>query len=158
APYGSSRPLQVGQVRDVYGADEGHRTSLRSQTVVRVGLRPANQRGDRMTSDLTATRTAYRTCPLCEAVCGLELKVVGERVVSARGDREHVFSAGFVCPKGATFADVVNDPDRLRRPLLRRADGQHAQVSWDEAYAAVEAGLRPMLGSNAVALYLGNPN
>lgn len=105
-------------------------------------------------------RTAYRTCPLCEAACGLELTVEGDRVVSARGDREHVFSHGFVCPKGATFGQISDDPDRLRRPLLRRG-GEHVEVGWDEAFEAVAAGLGPILqtyGPHAVALYLGNPN
>ncbi|MFI5495569.1 molybdopterin-dependent oxidoreductase [Actinoplanes sp. NPDC051859] len=106
------------------------------------------------------TRTAYRTCPLCEAACGLELTVTNDRIVAARGDREHVFSHGFICPKGATLGQLSDDPDRLRRPLLRRGD-RHEEVTWEEAFAAVAAGLRPLLdryGPDAVALYLGNPN
>ncbi|MDI6101763.1 molybdopterin oxidoreductase family protein [Actinoplanes sp. NEAU-A12] len=101
-------------------------------------------------------RTAYRTCPFCEAACGLELTIDGDRVTAARGDREHVFSHGFVCPKGATFAQLTDDPDRLRQPLV---NGREA--TWDEAFAAVRAGLRPILeayGPHALALYLGNPN
>jgi anaerobic selenocysteine-containing dehydrogenase len=101
-------------------------------------------------------RTAYRTCPFCEAACGLELTVDGDRVTAARGDREHVFSHGFVCPKGATFPQLIHDPDRLRQPLV---NGREA--SWDEAFDAVRAGLRPILeryGPNALAVYLGNPN
>ncbi|MET7423710.1 molybdopterin oxidoreductase family protein [Dactylosporangium sp. NPDC005555] len=110
---------------------------------------------------MNGTRTAFRTCPLCEAVCGLELTVADDRIVAARGDRDHVLSAGFVCPKGATFAQVVHDPDRLRRPLLRGAGGEHHEVGWDEAFAAVETGLRRVAGlhgRDAVAVYLGNPN
>ncbi|MFF5083563.1 molybdopterin-dependent oxidoreductase [Actinoplanes sp. NPDC000266] len=106
------------------------------------------------------TRTAYRTCPLCEAACGLELTIAADRVVAARGDRDHVFSHGFVCPKGATFGQLTDDPDRLRRPLVRR-DGRHVEVSWEEAFAEVEKVLGPVLqsyGRDAVALYLGNPN
>jgi anaerobic selenocysteine-containing dehydrogenase len=106
------------------------------------------------------TLTAYRTCPLCEAACGLELTVSGETVTAVRGDRDHVFSHGFVCPKGATFGHLAEDPDRLRRPMVRRG-GRHEEVSWGEAFAAVEAGLRPVLetyGPQAVAAYLGNPN
>ncbi|BBH67621.1 dehydrogenase [Actinoplanes sp. OR16] len=105
-------------------------------------------------------RTAYRTCPLCEAACGLELTVSEDRVVSARGDREHVFSNGFVCPKGATFGQLASDPDRLRRPLIRR-DGQHVEVSWDEAFAEIETRLKPIIssyGRSSLAVYLGNPN
>ncbi|GAB1640594.1 molybdopterin oxidoreductase family protein [Krasilnikovia sp. MM14-A1259] len=106
------------------------------------------------------TRTAYRTCPLCEAACGLELTIADERIVAARGDADHVFSRGFVCPKGATFGQLSQDPDRLRRPLVRRGD-RHVEVSWDEAYRAIEAGLGPILrqhGPQSVAVYLGNPN
>ncbi|WP_250034790.1 molybdopterin oxidoreductase family protein [Paractinoplanes maris] len=109
---------------------------------------------------MAATRTAFRTCPLCEAACGLELTVTDDRVTAARGDREHVFSHGFVCPKGATFGQLTDDPDRLRRPLVRRGSG-HEEVSWDEAFDVVAAGLRPVLetyGSHATAIYLGNPN
>ncbi|MER6594195.1 molybdopterin oxidoreductase family protein [Micromonospora purpureochromogenes] len=106
----------------------------------------------------TATRTAYRTCPLCEATCGLTLTITDERVTHARGDREHVFSHGFVCPKGAAFPQLLADPDRLRRPLLR-VDGTLREVGWDEAFAAVEAGLTAARagGRDAVAAYLGNP-
>ncbi|MFI7575372.1 molybdopterin-dependent oxidoreductase [Micromonospora sp. NPDC049497] len=107
----------------------------------------------------TATRTAYRTCPLCEATCGLTLTIADDRVTHARGDREHVFSHGFVCPKGAAFPQLLADPDRLRRPLLR-VDGTLREVGWDEAFAAVEAGLNAARagGRDAVAVYLGNPN
>ncbi|MEV6343148.1 molybdopterin oxidoreductase family protein [Actinoplanes sp. NPDC051851] len=99
-------------------------------------------------------RIAHRTCPLCEAACGLELTVTGDRVTAARGDRDHVFSHGFVCPKGATFGQLSHDPDRLAGPLVR---GEPA--SWEEAFAAVEAGLRPLLGEpDGIAFYLGNPN
>jgi anaerobic selenocysteine-containing dehydrogenase len=106
------------------------------------------------------TGTAFRTCPLCEAACGLELTTRDDRVVAARGDREHVFSHGFICPKGATFGDLAADPDRLRGPLVRRGD-RHEEVSWDEAFRVIEQGLRPIIeryGPHAVAVYLGNPN
>ena len=67
-----------------------------------------------------STRTAYRTCPLCEATCGLEITVTGDRVTRIRGDRDDVFSHGFVCPKGSTLKQLHEDPDRLRAPLVRR--------------------------------------
>ena len=50
------------------------------------------------------------------------------RLTGARGDRDDVFSKGFICPKGASFAELDNDPDRLTRPLVpprRRADRGH---------------------------------
>ncbi|MCC3654974.1 molybdopterin oxidoreductase family protein [Streptomyces sp. S07_1.15] len=106
------------------------------------------------------SRTAPRICPLCEATCGLVLTLDGDRVTAARGDRDDVFSAGFVCPKGAAFGGLDNDPDRLAGPLVRRG-GSLAETGWDEAFDEAAALLRPVIdthGPDAVAVVLGNPN
>ncbi|MEI7547818.1 MAG: molybdopterin-dependent oxidoreductase [Actinomycetota bacterium] len=104
-------------------------------------------------------RVAHRTCPLCEAGCGLEITVRGDTVLHIRGDRDDVFSKGFVCPKGSTLRQVHDDPDRLRRPLVKR-DGVHVEVDWDEAWAVVADRLPSVLsehGREAVGVYMGNP-
>ncbi|MFC7261954.1 molybdopterin oxidoreductase family protein [Streptomyces lutosisoli] len=106
------------------------------------------------------SRTALRVCPLCEATCGLTLTIEGTRVTGARGDRDDVFSKGFICPKGASFGAVDGDPDRLRTPLIREA-GELREATWEEAFDAVAAGLRPVVeqyGPHAVGIVLGNPN
>ncbi len=106
------------------------------------------------------SRTALRICPLCEATCGLTLTIEGTRVTGARGDRDDVFSKGFICPKGASFGAVDGDPDRLRTPLVRK-DGELREATWEEAFDAVAAGFRPVVeryGPNAVGAVLGNPN
>ncbi|MFE7929641.1 molybdopterin oxidoreductase family protein [Streptomyces sp. NPDC057456] len=106
------------------------------------------------------SRTALRICPLCEATCGLTLTIEGTKVTGARGDREDVFSKGFICPKGASFGAVDGDPDRLRTPLVRR-DGELREATWEEAFDAVAAGIRPVVeryGANSVGVVLGNPN
>ncbi|CAL9290507.1 Nitrate reductase [Streptomyces sp. SudanB135_2055] len=105
-------------------------------------------------------RTALRICPLCEATCGLVLTVDGTTVTAARGDRDDVFSRGFVCPKGASFGAADADPDRLRSPLVRRG-GELREAGWEEAFDAVAAGVRPVVeryGPHAVGVVLGNPN
>jgi anaerobic selenocysteine-containing dehydrogenase len=105
------------------------------------------------------TTIAHRICPLCEAGCGLELRVVGVRVVGVRGDDDDPFSRGFICPKGAAIGELHADPDRLRVPLVRR-DGRHVEVTWDEAFAEIERRLPPIVaahGPSAVAMVLGNP-
>jgi len=105
------------------------------------------------------TTTALRICPLCEATCGLVLTIEGGRVTGARGDHDDVFSHGYICPKGASFAELDNDPDRLRAPLVRRG-GELVETSWDEALAAAVDGLLKVKADAgaAVAVYLGNPN
>ena len=59
-----------------------------------------------------------------------------------RGDRDDVFSQGYICPKGSTLKQLHEDPDRLRRPVVKR-DGAFVEVSWDEAFAEIEARLLP---------------
>jgi anaerobic selenocysteine-containing dehydrogenase len=115
------------------------------------------------TTDAT-TRTAYRTCPLCEASCGLEITLrptpTGEEVVRIRGDRDDVFSRGYICPKGSTLKQLHEDPDRLRRPVVKR-DGAFVEVGWDEAFAEIERRLLPILeehGRSTCGVYVGNPN
>src|SRR3954451_4306518 len=101
----------------------------------------------------------YRTCPLCEATCGLEITVADGAVQRVRGDAEDVFSHGFLCPKGVGIKELHEDPDRIRTPLLRRGDG-FVEASWDEAFAAIDEGLGRVLGDgdrNAVGVYFGNP-
>src|SRR5687767_8021949 len=68
-------------------------------------------------------RTAYRTCPFCEATCGLEVTLDGDDVVRVRGDADDVFSRGFLCPKGVGLQALHDDPDRLRTPLVRSTSG-----------------------------------
>ncbi|HKP90233.1 MAG TPA: molybdopterin oxidoreductase family protein [Thermoleophilaceae bacterium] len=107
------------------------------------------------------TTNAYATCPLCEATCGLELKLEnGDGIARIRGDAEDVLSHGFICPKGASLKALHEDPDRLRTPLVRRG-GELVEATWDEAFEEIDRRLPPLLeehGRNAVAIYLGNPS
>src|SRR4029453_16002000 len=104
---------------------------------------------------------AYTTCPLCEGTCGLELTMVGGQITRVRGDDADALSHGFLCPKGASLGQLDADPDRLPSPPIRRSrDGALVPAGWDEAFAAVDTGLRRVIdghGRDAVALYLGNP-
>ncbi|MFF8503304.1 molybdopterin-dependent oxidoreductase [Streptomyces anulatus] len=107
------------------------------------------------------TRTAPRICPLCEATCGLTLTIEGTTVTGARGDREDIFSRGFICPKGASFGGLDADPDRLRVPLVRGDDGELREASWSEAFDLIAARIPELTkthGPNAVGVVLGNPN
>lgn len=99
-------------------------------------------------------------CPLCEAGCGLETTVEGGEVIAVRGNRDHVLSHGHLCPKALGLNELHTDPDRLRTPLIRGADGRLEPVSWDDAFAVLDRRLTTIIdrhGTDAVALYLGNP-
>ncbi len=105
----------------------------------------------------------YRTCNLCEAMCGMVVSVDGDKITDVRGDRDDVLSHGHICPKGPALRDLYQDPDRLRRPLRRAAGAPSGFVaaSWDSALAEVADRLHEVQarhGKNAVAVYLGNPS
>ena len=101
----------------------------------------------------------YRTCNLCEAMCGLRLTVDGGKVTDLRGDDDDVLSRGHICPKGPAMRDLHEDPDRLRRPMRRVGDG-FVPVSWDDALAEAADRLHAIQvrhGKDAVGVYSGNP-
>ena len=107
-----------------------------------------------------ATTTHFRTCPLCEATCGLTITMSSGAIQDVRGDEDDVFSHGFICPKGTAVKQLQEDPDRLRAPLVRDGDDWRS-VGWDEAFAVAERGLGSVIkshGKDAVALYAGNPS
>jgi anaerobic selenocysteine-containing dehydrogenase len=107
-----------------------------------------------------ARESRFRACPLCEAICGLELQYEAGGLVAIRGDAADPFSRGHVCPKGNAILDLEADPDRLRRPLRRRGSDWE-EISWDQALAEAGerlAGVQREHGNDAVAAYLGNPN
>lgn len=100
-----------------------------------------------------------RTCPLCEAMCGLEIQVDDGLVTGIRGNRDDVWSRGHLCPKGTSLAALHDDPDRIREPMIK-VDGQWQEVSWDAAFRRCTELLTPVIdkyGIGAVTAYTGNP-
>ena len=104
--------------------------------------------------------TAYVTCPLCEATCGLAVEHEDGRIAKVRGDVEDVFSRGFICPKGGSLKALHEDPDRLRTPMVKR-DGVLQPAGWEEAFGVIAERLpaiRAEHGADSVAVYAGNPS
>ena len=111
-----------------------------------------------------ASETVHRSCPICEASCGLVLRVDrGERrVLDVRGDAEDPRSRGYVCPKAVAAVQVFDDPDRLRQPHWRpnRRTHRFEPLGWEDAWDLVGSKLRSIRsrhGKDALALYIGNP-
>jgi anaerobic selenocysteine-containing dehydrogenase len=105
-------------------------------------------------------QTHYRTCNLCEAMCGIEIVTEGQEILSIKGDKQDEFSRGHICPKATALKDLHEDPDRLRQPMERINDEWH-EISWEEAFDKTTAYLKAVqkkYGRDAVGTYLGNPN
>lgn len=109
---------------------------------------------------MAEAQTHFRTCTLCEAMCGIEVKHDGEKVLSIKGDKNDPFSKGYICPKATALQDLHEDSDRLRQPIEKTADGWK-EISWPEALDKVATGIQSVqkeYGQNALGIYLGNPN
>ena len=106
------------------------------------------------------SQTHYRTCNLCEAMCGIVVEYEGQEILAIRGDKDDPFSQGHICPKATALADIYHDPDRLKRPLRRTPTGWEP-IGWEEAFDAVVEGIQRVqqtYGRSALGVYQGNPN
>ncbi len=102
----------------------------------------------------------YRTCSICEALCGVQIEVQAGKITSIRGNPEDPLSQGYICPKALALQDIHEDPDRIREPL-RKTSGGFEPISWEDALDEVALrlhGIRQEHGAYGVGVYLGNPN
>jgi len=99
-----------------------------------------------------------RTCHICEANCGILVEVEGREVLSIKGNPDNPLSRGYICPKATAIADLQDDPDRLRAPVKRTANGWE-ETDWSTAYREIAgkvAAIDP--DGTASAFYRGNPS
>ncbi len=108
---------------------------------------------------MTQPELHFRTCHLCEAMCGVVIEHQDGKVFSIKGDEEDPLSRGHICPKAVALSDLHEDPDRLRHPV-KRVGTEWVEISWDEAFDTIEANvkrIRREQGGEALAVFAGNP-
>lgn len=101
--------------------------------------------------------TVQTFCRICEALCGLEVTVEGDRVVDIKPDDDHVATRGYACLKGLKQHRMYDTPDRLLYPM-QRVDGELQRVSWDEVLGSIGSKVRALIdnhGSDSIAMYVG---
>src|SRR6266545_5323089 len=117
--------------------------------------------GDRVHDPATdGDRVVPTFCELCFWKCGVLAHVKNGRVTKIVGNPEHPLSRGRLCPRGTGGTGLLYDPDRLKKPLLRRRGKRGEQtfeeVSWKEALdftAGKLEEIRGKYGPEAVALF-----
>ncbi len=108
----------------------------------------------------SATQKHYRSCNLCEAVCGIIIEHQKGNILSIKGDKDDPFSKGHICPKAVALQDIYNSPDRLKQPLQKTKNGWE-QISWKDAYQITSDKIKEIQaqhGKDAIGFYQGNPS
>ena len=76
-------------------------------------------------------------CPYCGVGCNLDLELdENNRPVKSRATgRNAELNAKYACVKGFTVHELLNHPERLSQPYIRKADKLEL-VSWETAISA----------------------
>ncbi|HIM73944.1 MAG TPA: molybdopterin oxidoreductase family protein [Candidatus Marinimicrobia bacterium] len=109
---------------------------------------------------ITNFQTHYRTCNLCEAMCGLVITTQNEQIQTIVGDEKDPLSHGHICPKALAYKDLHEDSDRLKFPVKKTNSGWE-QISWENALDEIAdklVNIQKIYGNNAVGVYQGNPS
>lgn len=102
-----------------------------------------------MSISLPQRRVVRGVCPHdCPDTCGLVTTVENGRAVELRGDRDHPFTAGFLCTKVSNYLERVYHPDRLQWPLRRvgpKGAARFERISWEQALTEMADRLRQVI-------------
>lgn len=79
-----------------------------------------------------AVKKVRTTCSYCGVGCQLYLHTRDNRVVKVTGVEDVGPNYGSLCVKGRFGYDFVNDPERLKTPMIKE-DGNFREATWDEA-------------------------
>ncbi len=79
----------------------------------------------------------HSACPHdCPSTCALDVEIIDGRIGRVHGARDNSYTAGVICAKVARYAERVQHPDRLLKPLVRtgaKGGGTWKEASWDAA-------------------------
>ena len=101
-----------------------------------------------------ASEWTKSVCRFCGTGCGLYVGVKDGKVVAVSGDKDN-HNAGYLCMKGALLPEIMNAPDRLQHPLVRK-NGKLVRATWEEAMTLVAAKFKEAIeksGPDSVAFY-----
>ena len=107
-------------------------------------------------------RAVHGTCHHdCPDSCGWTVTVDDDApepvAVKFRGDPDHPYSKGELCPKVNRFLDRVYSPDRILHPLRRtgpKGSGGFEQIAWDDALAEIATRLHDVIDTHGAEAVL----
>lgn len=81
-------------------------------------------------------QSVYSMCFMCSVRCPISVMVKNDDVKLIEGNPHAAGIEGSICPKGAAGVSLLNDDERLKKPLIRtgpRGSGQWREATWEEA-------------------------
>ena len=81
-------------------------------------------------------------CSLCSVGCNVREDVRENKLLRVVGLENPQVNDGWLCDRGQFGYAYINSEDRLTAPLIRRANGQLEEASWDEALTLIAGKLR----------------
>ncbi|MDR6955280.1 assimilatory nitrate reductase catalytic subunit [Ancylobacter sp. 3268] len=106
---------------------------------------------------VTTGEPVKTTCPYCGVGCGVLARPDGTGGAGIAGDPDHPANRGRLCSKGSALGETLGLSTRLLTPMLRGAEGELAEASWDAALDAIAGAFRRTIdahGPDSVAFYL----
>ena len=86
-------------------------------------------------------------CGFCSIGCDLDLNVVADGLMWATAPETPSRGRGELCLKGRFGTGLLQGPDRLRKPLVKK-NGRLTETGWDEAIEAAAGVLRRAVEAN----------
>ena len=108
-----------------------------------------------------STKTVRTICFDCHSRCGVLLEIENGKIVDIKGDKDHPFSQGYICPKGQAVREIIYHQDRITHPLRRvgeKGEGKFEKISWDDALDIISERLirfRDQFGAESVVFGQG---
>lgn len=84
-------------------------------------------------------------CGYCGVGCSVDILTKNDRILGIQPAMDGPANLGALCVKGQFAFDYVNHPERLKHPMVRRADGKLHETSWDEALSVAAEGFRQVV-------------
>ena len=90
-------------------------------------------------------------------LCGMLAEVRDGKLLDVRGDPGNPDSEGFLCVRGKAAREVIDNPQRLLRPLIREKRGTETwrEADWEEAIELIAARMETA-GREAVGFWSGH--
>jgi NADH-quinone oxidoreductase chain G len=82
------------------------------------------------------TQKIKSICPFCGDGCNLTLWVDQNKLYRMTSRRNDKIDEGFICDRGRWGYDLVNHPERIKSPLLKK-NGKLVETTWEEVYGYI---------------------